>query len=68
MKKYWVLWTYSANYSNLIEVSAESGDDAADKATGLFSKDFQQKGTVYVFDRAPCFVQKPGIVPPGTKP
>lgn len=57
LKKYWVLWTYVANYSKLIEVEAESGQDAADKATGLFSKDFQKKGNVYVFDREPAFVK-----------
>lgn len=58
MKKYWVLWTYIANYSSLIEVDAESGEDAADKVTGLFSKDFRKKASVYVFDRPPTFMQK----------
>jgi hypothetical protein len=67
-KKYWVLWTYVANYSSLVEVDAESGEDAADKVTGFFSKDFQQKASVYVFDREPSFVKRAAIVPPGTRP
>ena len=57
MKKFWVLWTYVANYSNLIEVDAESAEDAAKRVTGFFSKDFSQKGSVYVFDKAPAFQQ-----------
>lgn len=60
-KKYWALWTYVANYSNLIEVDAESAEDAADKVTGLFSKDFQQKASVYVFDRAPAYQQRTAL-------
>lgn len=59
LRKFWVIWTYSANYSGLLEVDAESASDAADKMTGLFSKDFQKKGVVYVFDHAPAFVKPP---------
>jgi len=59
MKKFWILWTYIANYSDRpFPVEAKDAEDAADKATGLFSPDFQKKATVYVFDREPVFVKK----------
>lgn len=57
MKTYYILWTYSANYSCLKEVKAASPREALDATTGYFSSDFQSKGTVYVFDRAPVLIQ-----------
>ena len=53
IKTYYVLWTYGSNYSKLISIEATTAVDAADQATGHFSKSFQEKGTVYVFDRTP---------------
>jgi hypothetical protein len=59
-KKYWVLWTYLANHSERpIEVEAETALHACQLATSIFSDDFKQKGTVYVFDTAPVFVRRP---------
>jgi hypothetical protein len=59
MKKFWVLWTYSANYSELKEVDAFDPDHALNLTTGFFSKDFHKKATVYVFDRPPVFTKAP---------
>lgn len=55
MKKFWVLWTYIANYSRLLEVEAESAEDARKRATDMFSHDFHRKANIYVFDHAPVF-------------
>jgi hypothetical protein len=59
MKTFYVIWTYIGNYSEVKPVEAKTADDAADKATSFFSKDFQKKGTVYVFDHAPTFTKLP---------
>ena len=59
MKTFYVIWTYLANYSEVRPVQAGSSEEAADAATSFFSKDFQQKGTVYVFDHPPVFTKKP---------
>lgn len=59
LKSYWVLWTYIANYSKLTRVEARDAEDAMDMVTGHFSKDFQKKATVYVFDREPILTSKP---------
>lgn len=59
MKKYYVIWTYIGNYSDVKEVDAESASEAAQKVTWTFSADFQKKAHVYVFDREPAFHQGP---------
>ena len=59
MKKFWVLWTYSANYSRVFELSASSPEEAAKAATCIYSDDFHKKATVYVFDRPPVFTKAP---------
>lgn len=53
MKSYWVMWTYIANYSKPVRVEAKDAEDAIDKVCGYYSKDFQQKASIYVFDREP---------------
>ena len=55
MKKFWVLWTYSANYSSLMEIEASSAKEASERATGFFSTDFHKRGNIYVFDKAPAY-------------
>lgn len=59
MVKFWVLWTYVANYSKLIEIEAASPAQAINNTTGFFSDDFRKKATVYCFDRAPMMTQSP---------
>ncbi len=55
MRKFWVLWTYSANYSKLMEVEANSAEDAAKRMTWLYGDRFQSEANIYVFDKAPAF-------------
>lgn len=55
MKKFWVMWTYSGNYSSLMEIEASSGREAGEKATKYFSADFHRRGNIYVFDRPPAY-------------
>lgn len=61
-KKYWVLWTYIANFSKLVEIEASSPTEAAEFVTGHFSKDFEAKATVYVFDHSPVYQRSPADV------
>lgn len=53
MRKYYVLWTYVANYSKLITVEAENPAEAHKQAVGWYGKEFHDKATVYVFDQPP---------------
>ena len=55
-KKYYVLWTYSANFSKMIEVMASSPKEARDIVTGHFSNDFHTRGNVYIFDCQPVLI------------
>jgi len=59
MKTFYVLWTYIANYSSLMEVKAETPGAALHTATRHYSDDFIQKATVYVFDTPPVLVRSP---------
>lgn len=59
LKPFYVLWTYQANFSKLKTVNAKDAIDAAEMVTGLFSKDFQEKGNVYVFDKPPALMRGP---------
>lgn len=56
-RTFWVLWTYVANYSHLIEVRAPTADDAARRATAGYSADFRKRATVYVFEHPPVLVE-----------
>lgn len=59
-KRFWILWTYAANYvERPIVVDADSAEEAIDQTCGFYSKDFQQKATIYVFDREPVFTRRP---------
>lgn len=55
MKKWFVIWTYIANYGKMW-VDAETAEQAAKKVVAGFSEDFAKRGKVYVFDKAPSFV------------
>jgi hypothetical protein len=59
MNTYWILWTYSANYSELVEVKAKNPTHAIEVATAFYSADFKKKATVYVFDHPPVNVKVP---------
>lgn len=63
-RKYYVLWTYIANYSSVLEVEATSPSQALDVATGFFSKDFHAKASVYVFDHEPVLIRLPATYEP----
>lgn len=54
MRDFWVLWTYIANYSGLIRVSATSEEDAAEFMRRRYGDEFKQKATIYVFDKKPA--------------
>lgn len=47
LNRYMVIWTYIANYGE-IGVSAESPEAAALIVVNGFSKDFVERGTLYV--------------------
>lgn len=52
MKKFWILWTYVANYGQF-ECMAKDAKEAADKLYSCFSADFKARGTIYVFEGNP---------------
>jgi hypothetical protein len=56
MKTFYVLWTYQANYSGLLEVPAESAEKACKQVLNFWAPDFAKKACVYVFDTKPAFV------------
>lgn len=58
MYKFFVLWTYIGNYSKLIEVRADTPLEAINTVTWLYGKDFQEKASIYVFDKKPAFVKE----------
>jgi hypothetical protein len=58
MKKFYVMWTYIANFGGPYERWADTPQAAAESVRQGFSKDFRDKGTVYVFDAAPVLVVK----------
>lgn len=55
MKEYFVTWTYNANYDTLV-IEAESPLDAINKVLNSFSKDFAEKGKIYVFEKPPIVI------------
>jgi hypothetical protein len=61
LKKFWILWTFVANYSDkLIQVDALDADSACRIALGSYSPELT-KATVYVFDTAPALVMRKGV-------
>lgn len=62
MKLWYVLWTYSANYSRLMKVQAATGEEAAQIVTTGFSADFRTRGSVFVFDHEPTYMLAKGRV------
>lgn len=55
MKKWFVIWTYVANYGKMW-VDAETAEQAAQTVVRAFSEDFARRGNVYVFDKAASFI------------
>ena len=60
MRKFYVIWTYLANYGVMDNVEAETAELAARRGVLGFSEDFARKGKVYVFDDEPLFVYHRG--------
>lgn len=61
MRKFWVLWTYIANYSERpIEVTAKDEDEARKMATGFYEGNpkWNEHSTVYVFNSPPVIYKK----------
>jgi hypothetical protein len=62
MKNYFVVWTYIANYGQQW-IAAKSPKEAADKLILGFSKDFEHRATIYVFDKEPDYLRSPQKAP-----
>lgn len=63
MKRYWILWTYIANYNSIpLTVDAESPELAAERVFDMFGDEFREKATVNVFDNSPVAVFHKGVV------
>lgn len=60
MNQFYVLWTYSANFSRLMPIQASDAAEAVKATCGYFSDDFKKKATVYVFDTPPALIQYKG--------
>lgn len=57
MKKFWIMWTYFANYGGPILVGAETPDEAVKFVSSAYSEDFKERADVYVFDSPPSFAR-----------
>ena len=54
MKKFWIMWTYVANFSERpVRVSAKNPAEAIDIAFSSYSNDFQAKAKFFVFETEP---------------
>lgn len=62
MKDYYLLWTYEANYSRCLRVTAESPEHAIHCMCGFYSDDFKKRATIFVFDHPPALVSDRGEV------
>jgi hypothetical protein len=60
MKDYYVIWTYVANYSSMMVVSAEDEVSACEKVYAVFGQDFRKRATVYVWSTPPAYIGKNG--------
>lgn len=55
MARFYVSWTYSANYSRRpTVVEAATAEDAARTLVSWYSKDFQERATIYVTSEEPA--------------
>lgn len=61
MKTYYVLWTYIANYSRLMQVVASDAAHAHHLTADGMSEDFRLKATVFVFDTPPAHIVHKGV-------
>lgn len=59
MNKYYLMWTYIANFGGPWERWANTPEEAVEHLRLGFSQDFRDKGTVYVFDTPPILTVKP---------
>lgn len=60
MKTYYVLWTFAANYSKLMEIPAESAEEAKNAVLWLWGKEFRDTCNMYVFDTPPVIKMERG--------
>jgi hypothetical protein len=61
MMDFYILWTYSANYSDRpIKIRAHNAQEAVKSFAKFYSKDFQDKATVYAFTEPPVGIWKNG--------
>jgi hypothetical protein len=62
MKRYWILWTYIANYNSIpLTVTADSPMRAAEVVFEGFSEEFREKATLHIFDRPPAMTIRKGV-------
>ena len=54
MNKYYIVWTYMANYGTMVR-KADSAKAAAESVLRGFSADFARLGNVSVFDQPPAY-------------
>ena len=66
---YYVLWTWQANYSEVITVKAFSPKEAKDMAVGFYGNQFQAEAKIYVFASPPVVFQpdNPEYRPPAPR-
>lgn len=63
MRKYWVFWTYCANYSVAhCQLDASSPEECIAIVKATYGEHFIAKATVYVYEMPPCFVSREGKV------
>lgn len=55
MQKFYIIWTYVANYGKL-EVKAKDKYMAAEQVYAFYGPHFREEATVYVFDHDPALV------------
>lgn len=60
MKKFYVLLTYIANYSKLMEIEARDATAAHKACTDWFGPEFHAKSTVYIFTEPPVVTYMKG--------
>ncbi len=56
MKKFYVMWTYVANYGGPWEREGKSAEDVGLSVVRGFSDDFAERCKVFVFESMPSFV------------
>jgi len=53
MKKFYVIWTYIGNYSNVMELFGNTAEDILKSLYGFYSEDFKKKANIYIFENPP---------------